>query len=252
MPIQSLVLVYKNSNCIMKSSSLNKDPKNIQTMFASIASSYDKANTIMTFGLDKKWRKQVVKYSGAKKQDRVLDCATGTGDLAFCFENITGATTVGIDFCPEMISIAKQKAIQQKSHTKFQTADMTQLPFKDNQFTICSVAYGIRNTNAIELALKEMARVTRSKGYLVILETGSSSPFFIKQGISLYTKYLMPLLGGWISGKKTAYQYLNHSSQNFPGGKNFTQLLKDTGYFENIEFQSLCFGASFLYRAQVK
>lgn len=236
----------------MENSSLNKDPKNIQTMFASIAASYDQANKVMTFGLDKKWRKQVVKYSKAQKQDKILDCATGTGDLAFCFENTIRATTIGIDFCQEMISIAKQKAIKQNSNTQFQTADMTQLPFKDNQFNVCSVAYGIRNTNNIKLALKEMARVTQPKGFLVILETGNSSTFFIKQSLSFYTKYIMPLLGGWISGKKMAYQYLNQSSQNFPGGKNFTQLLKDTGHFENIEFQSLCFGASFLYRAQVK
>ncbi|MBE8221926.1 MAG: bifunctional demethylmenaquinone methyltransferase/2-methoxy-6-polyprenyl-1,4-benzoquinol methylase UbiE [Bdellovibrionales bacterium] len=236
----------------MQNSSLNKDPKNIQSMFASIADSYDKANKVMTFGLDKKWRKQVVKYSKAQKQDKILDCATGTGDLAFCFENTIGANTTGIDFCQEMINIAKQKAVKQNSNTEFKTADMTQLPFKDNQFNVCSVAYGIRNTNNIKLALKEMARVTKPDGYLVILETGVSSTFIIKQSLSFYTKHIMPLLGGFISGKKTAYQYLNQSSQNFPGGKNFVKLLKDTGHFKNIEFKSLCLGASFLYRAQIK
>lgn len=236
----------------MQKPSLNKDPKHIQNMFASIASSYDQVNKVMTFGLDKKWRQQVVQYSKTQKQDKVLDCATGTGDLAFCFENTLDTTTVGIDFCKEMINIAKQKAIKKNSSTEFQTADMTQLPFEDNQFHTCSVAYGIRNTNNTELALKEMARVTKPKGYVVILETGNSSTLFIKQSMNVYTKYIMPLLGGWISGKKTAYQYLNESSQDFPSGESFTKLLKDTNCFENVEFQSLSFGASFLYRAQVK
>lgn len=236
----------------MTNPSLNKDPKNIKNMFASIANSYDKANKVMTFGLDKKWRKQVVQYSAAQKHDLVLDCATGTGDLAFCFESMLQTNTTGIDFCKEMITIAKQKANTNNSKVSFQTADMTELPFENNHFNACSVAYGIRNTNNIQQALKEMARVTKPKGYLVILETGNSSLFFVKQSMSFYTKHIMPLLGGWISGKKQAYQYLNESSLAFPSGKDFIKLLNDTGYFENVEFQSLCLGASFLYKAQVK
>lgn len=236
----------------MANHSLNKDPKNIKAMFASIAKSYDKANKIMTFGLDKKWRKQVIIYSKANSQDNVLDCATGTGDLAFCFKNLALAKVTGIDFCPEMINIAKKKAIKQNSKINFQVADMTKLPFADNQFTICSVAYGLRNTNNIAAALKEMARVTQPGGCLLILETGSSSVFLIKQVINFYSKYIMPNIGAWISGKKTAYQYLNQSSQSFLAGQDFTQLLGDTGYFKNIQFQSLCMGASFLYKAQIK
>ncbi|RME17497.1 MAG: bifunctional demethylmenaquinone methyltransferase/2-methoxy-6-polyprenyl-1,4-benzoquinol methylase UbiE [Bdellovibrio sp.] len=226
-------------------------PEKIKNLFSSIHQTYDLTNDVMTFGLVRRWRKMLVNWSQAAPGSHILDCATGTGDLAFEFKKKVGPTgkVTGIDFCPEMLEPAYKKAQKLQMDVQFLTADMTNLPFEDNTFDVTSVAYGIRNVEDPIKALQEMSRVTKPKGFVMILETGEPQGLLLKKGVQLYFKKVVPLIGGVISGKKDAYEYLSSSSCAFPSAKEFLNLLKSTKSFAACEHKNLL--GSFLYKAVV-
>jgi demethylmenaquinone methyltransferase/2-methoxy-6-polyprenyl-1,4-benzoquinol methylase len=149
------------------------DPTKIQAMFASISSRYDRANTVMSGGIHHLWRKRAVTHSGAKEGDRVLDCATGTGDLAIAFGAAVGASgeVIGTDFVPEMLVHARAKAPE----ITFEVADVTQLPYEDASFDISSISFGIRNVGDPRKGIAELARVVRPGGRVIVLEFGQPS-----------------------------------------------------------------------------
>src|SRR5437762_3900218 len=136
------------------------DPHRIRTMFGSIAGRYDRANTILSGGVHHRWRRATVRWSGAKHGDSVLDCATGTGDLAIAFKRVVGdeGRVVGTDFTPEMIELARAKA----PNVEFDIADVTHLPFDDASFDVSSISFGIRNVADPSAAIGELARVVGS------------------------------------------------------------------------------------------
>ena len=146
----------------------------VRRMFADIADDYDRVNTILSFGVHHGWRSKTVQLSGAKKGDRVLDCATGTGDLAIEFKKTVGSKgyVLGTDFCKEMLEHAPEKARDNNLNVDFEVADAMDLPYKDGSFTISSIAFGIRNVDNPVQALKEMARVVVPGGRVVVLEFG--------------------------------------------------------------------------------
>lgn len=226
----------------------------IKNLFSSIASTYDKANDVITFGMAHDWRKQLVEWSGAKPGDNILDCATGTGDLALDFKKVVGnqGHVIGSDFCKEMLDLAPTKAQQRNLNVQFEIADVMNLQYSTAQFDITSIAYGIRNVQDPIQGLKEMARVTRPGGFVVILETGETRFPVLKSAIRLYFTHIVPRLGGWVSGRRQAYEYLNRSSQAFPSGASFCKLIESSGVFSNVEFKSILGGASFIYKARVK
>lgn len=221
----------------------------VEKMFSSIAPRYDKANSILTFGLDSLWRKKLVRLSCISKDSRILDCATGTGKLAFCFSrNLSEKGRVdAIDFCSNMLEQIQTK----DSKVHFQKADIMNLPFSSNTFHVTSIAYGLRNLSDIEKGVMEMARVTRPGGFLMILETGSSFHPIMAPFLNFYFKKIVPCLGGWITGNPQAYKYLYESSFNFPSREELIDILKKTRCFKHISFFSLLGGASFIYKAEV-
>lgn len=227
-------------------------PEYVKELFTSIASTYDKANDVMTFGMARDWRKRLVTLSGVKKGDKVLDCATGTGDLAIDFKKtvVTGEV-IGSDFCEEMLKTAPEKARREGLDVKFEVADAMQLPYPSNHFDVTSIAYGIRNVQNPSVALSEMARVTKPGGAVMVLETGETKVPLLKTAIGIYFKYVVPRLGGWVSGNRAAYDYLNKSSQAFPSGEKFTNLMKSTQQFTKVECHSIMGGASFIYKGVV-
>lgn len=229
-------------------------PDDVQKIFTEIADGYDNANDAITFGLARSWRKALVHWSGAGAGDDVLDCATGTGDLALEFKRAVGreGRVVGTDFCRAMLEKAPGKARALGLDVEFQWADALDLPFADNTFEFASIAYGIRNVGNAEKAIREMARVVRPAGAVMILETGDSQFPVIQWGFDLYFKHVVPVVGGWITGKKSAYQYLSRSSKRFPSRENFVNILKSTGCFSSVEYRSLMGGASFMYKAIVR
>ncbi len=232
---------------------MDKRAQTIQNMFSEIASSYDKANSVLSFGIHHIWKQKLVNLANLKPGDAVLDCATGTGDLALLFKKKVGpqGRVVGTDFCQEMLEHAPAKAKKNKVEVEFKWADVTQLPFADREFKACSISFGIRNVENRIAAYKEMARVTQSGGEVMILEFGQIETPVIKQGYNFYSQKVLPFVGGLISGKPEAYQYLNDSSQVFPCGENFKKEVMETGLYKNVQIYPLHFGLAYIYKCQV-
>ncbi len=232
---------------------MDKRAQTIQNMFSEIASSYDRANSVLSFGIHHLWKQKVVKLSGVKVGDSVLDCATGTGDLALLFKKKVEASgrVVGTDFCNEMLEHAPQKAQKNNLDVDFKWADVTRLPFKDKEFNATSISFGIRNVEDRKKAYQEMARVTQPDGPVMILEFGQIKTPVIKQAYNFYSQKVLPFIGGLISGKPDAYQYLNDSSQIFPSGEDFKQEIMATGLYKDVEIYPLNFGLAFIYKCIV-
>ncbi|PAU93622.1 bifunctional demethylmenaquinone methyltransferase/2-methoxy-6-polyprenyl-1,4-benzoquinol methylase UbiE [Aliifodinibius salipaludis] len=225
----------------------------VRNMFADIADDYDRVNTILSFGIHHIWRDRAVSLSGAKLGDRVLDCATGTGDLALEFKEVVGdeGYVLGTDFCAEMIEHAPAKAKENNLVVDFEVADAMDLPYEDDIFDISSIAFGIRNVDDPVQALKEMSRVVVSGGKVVVLEFGQPKGL-LKYPYELYSQYIMPTLGGWISGNREAYTYLPRTSAEFPAGNDFVALMEKAGSFSSHSFEKLTGGIAYIYVGTVK
>jgi len=225
----------------------------VRRMFADIADDYDRVNTILSFGVHHGWRTKTVQLSGAKSGDSILDCATGTGDLAIEFKKKVGAAgyVLGTDFCKEMIEHAPAKAQNEDLSIDFEVADAMELPYKDDRFTISSIAFGIRNVDEPVTALKEMARVVQPGGRVVVLEFGQPKGL-LKYPYELYSQHIMPTLGGWISGNRQAYTYLPKTSAAFPAGDQFITLMEQAQSFAHIEAHKLTGGIAYIYVGTVQ
>ncbi len=220
----------------------------VQNIFATIAPKYDLANDIISFGRAHAWRAKTVRLSGAKSGDRVLDVATGTGDLAIAFKKVVGdGEVIGVDFCAEMLVPAPAKASKHGVEVTFQQGDATDLKFADQSFDVVSIAYGLRNVADAAKAIREMARVLRPGGRLMILETGRSEWPLYSSAVDFYTAKVMPFFGGVLSGNKDAYKYLDSSSRDFPYGEKLVELLKREGNFKSVTAHPLVGGVSYIY-----
>jgi demethylmenaquinone methyltransferase / 2-methoxy-6-polyprenyl-1,4-benzoquinol methylase len=222
----------------------------IRSMFGEIAGGYDLANTVLSGGVHHLWRRSLVRWSGAKEGQRVLDCATGTGDLAIAFKKAVGSgEVIGTDFCAEMLVTAPGKAQKQGLAIKFEQADVTQLPYESGSFDVSSISFGIRNVQDPAKGLSELARVVRPGGVVMVLEFGQPSTPGFQQVYDFYSKKVLPKIGGLITGRPQAYEYLQNSSAQFPCGDDFVTLMKSTGKFSKIEYKPLTFGIAYLYKA---
>lgn len=220
----------------------------VKNMFADIADDYDRINTILSFGVHNAWRKKTVLESGAAPGDKVLDCATGTGDLAIEFKKAVGhqGSVLGTDFCEEMIEHAPAKAHKEQLVVEFEVADAMNLPYEDNSFDIASIAFGIRNVDDPLVCLQEMARVVKPGGKVVVLEFGQpKGP--VKIPYEIYSKHVMPAIGGFISGNREAYTYLPETSAKFPAGENFVELMREADVFSDQRAVKLTGGISYIY-----
>jgi len=215
-------------------------------MFASISARYDRANQVLSAGVHHRWRREAVRWSGAGAGDAVLDCATGTGDLAIAFRK-SGARVVATDFVPEMLAIARTKA----PDIEFRLADVTALPYDDASFDVASIAFGIRNVADPAKGLAEMARVVRPGGRVMVLELGSPANPLFRALYDTYRRHALPRVGGVLTGQRGAYEYLETSSADFPCGDAFVQLMRSSGRFASIEYRALTFGIAYLYRGVI-
>lgn len=230
------------------------NPEIIRSMFSKVAAKYDTANSVLSVGIHHLWRKKLVQLSKAKTGDRVLDCATGTGDLAIAFKKTVGETgnVIGTDFCAEMLESAPTKASKANLEIKFEQADVTQLQYSPAQFDVVSISFGIRNVSDPVKALSEMARVTKSGGRVMVLEFGQMTTPVVKDLYNLYSEKVLPVLGGIVSGQKEAYDYLQKSSAAFPCREEFLGLMKQTGQFSEMSFEPVSFGIAYIYTGTVK
>lgn len=220
----------------------------VKNMFSDIAEDYDRINSILSFGVHHAWRAKAVQLSGARKGDHVLDCATGTGDLALEFKEKVGdeGYVLGTDFCREMIEHAPEKAQHRNLEVNFEVADAMELPYEDHRFDIASIAFGIRNVDDPVVALREMARVVKPGGTVVVLEFGQPKGL-LKYPYELYSQFIMPTVGGWISGNKEAYTYLPKTSAEFPAGDKFLELMQQAESFSHMEYEKLTGGIAYVY-----
>ena len=220
----------------------------IKNYFNAIAPSYDKLNHIMSFGIDRSWRRKAVQAIADQPEvRRVLDVATGTGDFAIAIAKKlpAGSEIIGIDLSEQMLEVGRQKV---QENIALQQGDVEHLDFEDGRFDRVSVAFGIRNFEHLEQGLSEMCRVLRPGGKLVILELSYPDNPFILWFYKLYALHFLPFIGGLISGNKEAYRYLPKSILAFPKEETIVPILRSVG-FQNIEFQKFTFGVCIMYVA---
>lgn len=220
----------------------------VHAMFSDIAAKYDRANAILSLGVHHQWRKATVKASGAKPGMTVLDCATGTGDLAIAFASVVRrpSSVVGTDFNADMLSYAPSKAKAKGYDIQFEVADAMNLPYEDDRFDIASISFGIRNVDDPMTALKSMARVVKPGGKVVVLEFGQPKGFFGKL-YRWYSKNIIPLIGAMITGHREAYDYLPRTAAKFPAGEKFVGLMLQSGVFSDVQARPLTGGIAWLY-----
>lgn len=237
----------KFNETVTKSNPVN--PQKIHSMFSKVAANYDKANTILSLGIHHLWRKKLIRLSGVTEGSRVLDCATGTGDLAIEFKKVVGKTgsVTGTDFCADMMATAPSKALAKNLDITFETADAMDLPYTDDQFDVVSISFGIRNVADPLKALQEMARVTKPGGKVMILEFGQATLPVFAPVFNFYSTKILPVVGGVITGEKDAYSYLQKSSANFPCRENFIQLMNQSASFSSTTYHSLTGGVAYIY-----
>lgn len=232
-----------------KDSTLGKKEQ-VTQMFDNVSSNYDFLNRILTFGIDVSWRKKVVQMVSDQKAEKILDIATGTGDLAILFANTNARKIVGLDLSPGMLNIGKKKISDLGLNHKIDMVigDSENLSFPDASFDAVTVAFGVRNFETLEKGLSEIYRVLKPKGTLVVLETSQPTKFPMKQGFQFYSKYIIPNLGKMFSKDKSAYDYLPQSAAAFPYGDVFNNILLKTG-FSTSKVYPQTFGAATIYQA---
>lgn len=233
-----------------KDSDLSKKAQ-VAQMFDTISKEYDSLNRVISFGTDIAWRKKVIQIVAETQPNKVLDIATGTGDLAIMLTKTSAKTIIGLDISAGMLSIGTQKINQLNLSDKIEMVlgDSENIPYETNSFDAVTVAFGIRNFETLEKGLAEILRILKPNGRLVILETSVPEKFPFKQFYNLYTKRVMPLIGKIFSKDKTAYAYLSESASVFPYGKKLKDILIKVG-FNSVTFEPQTFGAATIYTAQ--
>lgn len=222
--------------------------REVQDMFASIAKRYDLANSVLSFGTHHVWRRALVGMLPRSSDKRVLDLCTGTADLVPLLEKRFGRVT-GADFCLPMLEIGKRKIAASGSGAALCQSDAHHLPFADESFDIVTVAFGVRNFECLETGLCEISRVLAPGGKALVLEFGQPWLPGFGELYSFYSARLMPLIGGWVTGNRAAYQYLPRTAGSFPCRDAFESILKRCG-FAPIRRKSLTFGIAYAYLAE--
>lgn len=221
----------------------------ISKMFNSIAPYYDFLNRFLSLGIDTIWRKKAINALKADNPQTILDVATGTADLAIeATKRLTPNKVTGIDISTDMLAIGRKKIEKKGLTTKIELleGDSLDLPFEDNTFDAITVAFGVRNYENLEKGMKEMNRVLRPNGKLVVLEFSRPTMFPLKQGFNFYFKNILPVIGRITSKDPKAYSYLYESVQAFPDGKDFVNVMERTGYKDGTA-KSMTFGICSLY-----
>ena len=185
----------------------------VQSMFARIARRYDLLNHVLSAGVDRGWRRAVLKRAGDLAGKLVVDVAAGTGDLTFVLQK-AGARALGVDFTHEMLVIAEDK--RDERPCLFVGGDALRLPLADDVADLATIAFGLRNLEDRVAGLRELARVVKPGGQVLVLEFSMPPNRVLGAGYSFYFRRVLPIVGGWISGDKAAYRYLPDSVQSWP------------------------------------
>jgi len=220
-------------------------------MFNDISGKYDFLNHFLSLGVDYRWRRKFVRSLAAFKPRRILDVATGTGDLAVLISSLDQAAVTGIDLAANMLAIAEKKILDKGLNDRitFRQADAENIPFPDDSFDAVTVAFGVRNFEDLEKGLSEMRRVLKPGGVMMILEFSHPASFPWKQGYGFYSRYVIPFVGRMVSKNKNAYSYLPESVAAFPSGNDFLEVLQRVGLRKTTQ-NTLTFGISTIYTGE--
>ena len=232
------------------------DKAHIALMFNDIAPTYDKLNHILSLNVDKSWRRKAVrrvkKAVSSIEKPLLLDVACGTADSTVQLaKSIENADIRAIDFSDGMLEIGKEKVTKfgLQDRISFSNSCAENIDFQDNTFDATFVAFGVRNFSDREKGLKEILRVLKLNGTLLVLELSEPQNVIIRWFYNLYFKNILPLIGKRVSGNAEAYRYLQKSVEKFPMPKEFIAMLKSCGYQE-IKHKTLSFGLCRIYQAK--
>ena len=207
--------------------------RKVRAMFGEIAPRYDLLNRLLSGGVDQRWRRLAVRLATEKAPRRILDVATGTGDVALLLKRARPeAEVVGGDFTPQMLELARAKAERAGVDVRFVEADALALPFADASFDAITVAFGFRNFADYGRGLAEFQRVLAPGGRAVILEFPPPPKGFLGRAYRFYFWRLLPWIGGVISGKPEAYRYLPSSVERFPEPERLAEMMRAAGFAE--------------------
>lgn len=222
----------------------------VHDVFSSIATKYDRLNTILTLNIDQLWRKKAVKLCNIKENDNVLDLCCGTGKMIEleCTAVGENTTVIGLDFNREMINVGYKKLNQSLNNYKFNLiqGDAMDLPFEDNTFHCITIAFGLRNVPDKRKAITEMYRVLKPGGKVVCLELSKPEMPIFKNIYNLYFNYVLPVIGYLGTQDKAAYHYLRDSVNGFMKKNQLLSEFKNVG-FENSGFKSLTLGIASIH-----
>jgi len=205
---------------------MSTKPAHVREMFGSIATRYDLANHVLSCGIDFYWRARVAEIVDAWHPRTIADLATGTGDLALAMQKKSPyAELTGVDFLPEMLELAQRKGVR-----RVVLADAMKLPFEDASFDCVTIGFGLRDLENYSTALNEMWRVLNTKGHLLVLEFSLPTNPIFRAAYRFYLHRCVPLLGSFLTQRKSAYDYLGDSIEEFPSGNAMCELMRGAGY----------------------
>lgn len=225
--------------------------KQVEEMFDNIAPTYDHLNHLLSFDIDKFWRRKAIRMLKPFQPQQIMDVATGTGDFAIqAYQILRPKRLLGIDISEGMMNIGREKVKQAhlSEYISFMKEDCMSLSFPDNQFDAITVAFGIRNFEDLDKGLREMYRVLVPEGHLVILELSYPEKFIIKQLYDIYAGLIIPTIGKMLSKDHMAYTYLPQTIKAFPQGEVMKNILHKAGFRKAI-LKRLTFGTCTLYFA---
>lgn len=224
----------------------------IRTMFDNIAPTYDRLNHLLSMNIDRLWRHRTARTAARFNPSRILDVATGTGDMAVALaRRIPQAAITGTDISEEMMRVARTKVAQLglDGRIEFATGDAEHLAAADGSFDVVTVAFGVRNFEDIDAGLREMRRVLKEGGHLLVLELSTPRNRLFRRLYNLYSHRVLPRVGRMISHDGKAYEYLPASVDEFPAPAEFARRVREAG-FARCENRSLGFGIAQLYIAK--
>jgi len=226
-----------------------KHAKDVREMFSRISPKYDFLNHFLSGNTDKRWRKLVTKKLEdvlENKNALVLDVACGTGDLALELQKSAKAKIIGTDFCRPMLTIAKEKNTAENLAIPYLEADGMNLSFADKTFDAVTIAFGLRNFSNWQDGLRELHRVLKPGGKLVILEFSAPIVPGFRQAFQFYFTKILPKIGGAVSGSRGAYEYLSESVARFPDQRVLLKMMLETGFSE-VEYKNLTGGIAAIH-----
>lgn len=221
-------------------------------MFNNIAPTYDRLNHIFSFSIDRLWRSRVVRMVRRMKPQRIMDLATGTGDLAIKMaKRIPKAHIMGVDLSENMLAVAADKVRRKglDDHIALYQGEAERLDVGDDVLDVVTIAFGVRNFGDIDGSLREIARALQKGGHLVILEFSTPRNPIVRHLYRLYSNHVMKPVGGIVSKDRKAYDYLPDSIEEFPDPERFLDIMRHAG-FEQCRRKSLSMGIAQIYIAQ--